>query len=253
MEKIVKVVEMSLSRLNNAEYTRFLSAVEKMVEKATPPALGISRELFNGYADNIQKLTEIGNQSRTSDETAELEALDKARDARLVYILNTIRNERQSPNPEQKKAAVSLYNLLHTYAGMQALPNGQETQTVDDLLKDVARGENAANLAALKLQDALDELESLNEHFKTLSTSRSEGQVARYVDNAKNLRAQTDAQYDEIETRAFAESVAKPSAITREFILNLNKLKNETKAANHQRGAKKPDDGKTPPAKDKAE
>lgn len=69
MNAIIKVKELYLPKLNNAEYTQFLSNVQKLVEVATPQKLGFTEELFEGFKLNIQKLVDIAKQSKISNET----------------------------------------------------------------------------------------------------------------------------------------------------------------------------------------
>lgn len=72
MEKIIKVEILYLARLNSAEYTRFLSSFASLVKAAKPSALGIPADLFAGFEGNLEKLVQVGNQSRMSEETSEM-------------------------------------------------------------------------------------------------------------------------------------------------------------------------------------
>lgn len=239
MNPIIKIREISLPRLNNAEYTQFLSNVQTLVEVATPQKLGFTEELFGGFKANVQTLTDIAKQSKISDETAELNALDKKRDEEAVYLLTAIKNERKTPIEARKSAAVSLYNITKPYIGLQKLPNRQETQTIESLIADLEKPENAENITKLGLAEVLSALKATNLRYKELTAERAGNQVAMVMESAKEVRQRTDKQYDEIATRAFVANVANPTEETKNFILQLNKLIEETQLAYKQRGTRK--------------
>lgn len=239
MNTIIKVKELHLPKLNNAEYTQFLSNVQKLIEVATPQKLGFTEELFGGFKANIQTLTDIAKQSKTSDETAELNALDKKRDEEAVYLLTAIKNERKTPIEARKTAALSLYNLTKPYIGLQKLPHRQETQAIEGLIIDLEKPENAENITKLGLAEVLSALKATNLRYKELTAERAGNQVAIVMESAKEVRQRTDKQYDEIATRAFVASVANPTEETQNFISHLNKLIEDTQLAYKQRGERK--------------
>lgn len=244
MNPIIKITEIYLPKFNNAEYTQFLSGVQKLVETATPARLGISEDFFSNFKTNIQKLTDIAKQSKTSDETVNLNELDIKRDNEAVYLLSTIRNDRKAPLADKRSAAISLYNLAKPYIGVQKLPNRQETQVIEGLITDLEKPENAANIAKLGLAEAVATLKETNLQYKILTAERAGNQAIQVLESAKKVRLVTDEEYDEIATRAFAASVATPTEESRNFVSGVNKLIGDTELAYKQRGArKKNDDG----------
>lgn len=239
MNTITKIKEISLQRLNNAEYTQFLSNVQSLVEVATPEQLGFTAAFFDSFKADIKMLTDIANQSKVSDETAELNALDKKRNEEAVYLLTAVKNDRKIPVEEKKKAALSLYNITKPYTGLQKLPNRQETQTIESLVTDLEKSENAGNVAKLGLTEVLSTLKATNLRYKELTANRAESQAVSNLEPAKEVRKRADSQYDEIITRAFVASVANPTEQTKTFVLRLNKLVEDTQLAYKLRGARK--------------
>lgn len=78
-----------------------------------PQNLGFTEELFEG--GNIQKLMDIAKQSKISNETAELNTLDKKRDEEVVYLLTAIKNERKTPieaGKRQRYRSIMLQNCI---------------------------------------------------------------------------------------------------------------------------------------------
>lgn len=235
MNPIVKILTINFPRLNNAEYTQFMSNVAKLVEIATPNKLGVSSEFFGVFKENIQTLTDISNHSKTSDSTQKLEVLDKERDSLAVYLLGAFRNERKTPIEAKKLAAISLYNATKNYIGLQSLPNRQETQVIEGLIADLEKPEYTAHITTLGLIEVVSALKTKNLEYKELTQDRAENQVANKLESAKKVREQASLQYDEIATRAFVNSVAVPSEETANFVISLNKLIEDTTNAYKQR------------------
>lgn len=235
MNPIVKILTINLPRLNNAEYTQFMSNVAKLVEIATPAKLGVSSEFFGLFKENIQTLTDISNQSKISDSTKKLEVLDKERDDLAVYLLATFRTERKTPIENKRLAAISLYNATKNYIGLQNLPNRQETQVIEGLIADLEKPEYKAHITTLGLAEVVSALKAKNLEYKELTQDRAENQVANRLESAKKLREQVNLQYDEISTRAFVNSIATPSEETANFVNSINKLIEDTTNAYKQR------------------
>lgn len=234
---ITKIQDIKLGRLNNAEYTQFLSNTEALITTATLSKLGIQEGLFQAFQQNIVKLTDLARQSKASKETQTLELLDKQRDELVVYLLTAFKNERKSPLKTRKEAASQLYITTKPYVGIQNLPYRQETQLIEGLLADIEKPENTPHITALGLTDAVASLKETNTQYKKLTADRTGSLTALPTENTKDLRKQTDAQYHEMAIRAFAHSVALPSAEAIAFVASLNQLIKATATANKQRMA----------------
>ena len=173
-------------------------------------------------------------QSRISDETADIVAVDKEADDLITYILSAIRSARQSPVTAQKAAATTLYNATKIYAGIQQKAQRQEVQQARGLLADLAKPELKAHVQTLALQAAVDQLKTTVDRYATLLESRSASQVAADLGAAKPVREKMNDEYDEMTTVAFAFSIAAPAAELTAFITKLNKLIDDTATAYNQ-------------------
>lgn len=232
---IITIKDITLTRLNNAEYTQYLSNVEALITKANPSMLGIADTLFSAYTENIRKLTEIAKHTTASKETQVLETLDQERDSLIVYTLTCIKNERKSPIKARKDAAMALYIIIKPYIGIQTMPNRQETQLIEGLITDLHRPENATYINVLGLSDAVNTLNTTNQEYKRLTADRIEAKLSVPTESIKKIRTATDEQYKEIVLRAFAQSVALPNAEATAFVTSINKLIEETTIAYKQR------------------
>ena len=241
MRTIVKIKEFGITRLNNAEYTNFSTRVLSLVNQAGTlepeggSALGIEEEVTEEYGTLGGTMGDIVAQSRISDRTAELTAVDKQRDDLVVYLFKLLRSKKSSPLTEERKAATSLYNLLKPYVGCYRSPGQQETVQIRGLLTDARKAENLPNVEALALTNILTELESANDEYASLTEQRTEERAASRLDESKKVRQRMDELYDYISTVAFVQSVAHPTDATAAFVTNLNALIDETNALYNQR------------------
>ena len=231
MEKINAI---SLKKLNNAEYAYFAQQVSNLIHEGTAEKLHVNAATLTAFDANLKLLTDIVAQSRISDETAEIEVVDKEADDLITYILSAIRSAKQSPVAAQKAAATTLYNATKIYAGIQRMAQRQEVQQARGLLTDLAKPELKAHVQTLALQAAVDQLKTTVDRYATLLESRAASQVAADLGAAKPVREKMNDEYDEMTTVAFAFSIAAPAAELTAFITKLNKLIDDTNTAYNQ-------------------
>ena len=231
MEKINAI---SLKKLNNAEYAYFAQQVSNLIHEGTAEKLHVSAATLTAFDANLKLLTDIVAQSRISDETADIVALDKEADDLITYILSAIRSAKQSPVAAQKAAATTLYNATKPYAGIQQMAQRQEVQQARGLLADLAKPDLKAHVQTLALQPAVDQLKTTVDRYASLLESRSASQVAANLGAAKPVREKMNDEYDEMTTVAFAFSIAAPATELTTFITKLNKLIDDTNTAYNQ-------------------
>lgn len=231
MEKINAI---SLKKLNNAEYAYFAQQVSNLIHEGTAEKLHVSAATLTAFDANLKLLTDIVAQSRISDETADIVAVDKEADDLITYILSAIRSAKQSPVAAQKAAATTLYNATKPYAGIQQMAQRQEVQQARGLLADLAKPDLKAHVQTLALQPAVDQLKTTVDRYASLLESRSASQLAANLGAAKPVREKMNDEYDEMTTMAFAFSIAAPAAELTTFITKLNKLIDDTNTAYNQ-------------------
>ena len=163
--------------------------------------------------------------------------LDKQVDDLLSFFFSTVKTGYNHPIEAKRTAARALQNMMKPYFGVQSLPQRQQVQTVDGLLKDLKKKENKAHLTALGLSEELVYLEEMNAEYMLLIESRAASQVANPVESAKPIRTVMYDQYDEIVTTAWAFSIASTSDALTAFITKVNKLIADTNLAYNQRMA----------------
>ena len=229
-----KINAISLKKLNNAEYAYFTQQVSNLIHEGTAEKLHVSAATLTAFDANLKLLTDIVAQSRISDETADIVAVDKEADDLITYILSAIRSAKQSPVAAQKAAATTLYNATKPYAGIQQMAQRQEVQQARGLLTDLAKPDLKAHVQTLALQPAVDQLKTTVDRYASLLESRSASQVAANLGAAKPVREKMNDEYDEMTTVAFAFSIAAPATELTTFITKLNKLIDDTNTAYNQ-------------------
>lgn len=248
MEKITKVKDINITKLNNAEYRTFMARYGNLLaggggDSESPDEisfdpndpLGIPQELHTAFATDFALLTDAVNQSSASEETAQMSALDKERDDLLIFITSTITQMTKSPLAAQRTAAEKLYLPVKPYIGAARLANLQETAAIEGLLVDLDKAGMPEALAAINLTEVVAALKEKNKQYATLTEQRANAKADDPVESAKKIRLRMDEEYDEMSTYAFAQSVVKPTQETAAFINRLNALVDETNALYNQR------------------
>ena len=248
MEKITKVKDINITKLNNAEYRTFMARYGNLLaggggDSESPDEisfdpndpLGIPQDLRTAFATDFALLTDAVNQSSASEETAQMSALDKERDDLLLFITSTITQMTKSPLAAQRTAAEKLYLPVKPYIGAARLANLQETAAIEGLLVDLDKAGMPEALAAINLTEVVAALKEKNKQYATLTEQRANAKADDPVESAKKIRLRMDEEYDEMSTYAFAQSVVKPTQETAAFINRLNALVDETNALYNQR------------------
>ena len=248
MEKITKVKDINITKLNNAEYRTFMARYGNLLagggsDSESPDEisfdpndpLGIPQEVRTAFAADFALLTDAVNQSSASEETAQMSALDKERDDLLIFITSTITQMTKSPLAAQRTAAEKLYLPVKPYIGAARLANLQETAAIEGLLVDLDKAGMPEALAAINLTEVVAALKEKNKQYATLTEQRANAKADDPVESAKKIRLRMDEEYDEMPTYASAQSVVKPTQETAAFINRLNALVDETNALYNQR------------------
>lgn len=235
MKTIVKLKSPGLHKLNNAEYANLSNRMLNLAADTGAEALGVEDDDLDRYSVLLSQLNDLVARSYASAETAELEELDKQRDALGKYIIDTVNAGQSLPLASKAEAAKALWLVLKPYKGFHALPNQQETVTVSGMVFDLSKEGNVAHAATLGLTDYVNELNLVNTRYQTLTEQRTQSRESAKTDNSKTLRTEMDALYDYITTVGFCMSVVSPTEDTARFITQLNAIIDETTASYNQR------------------
>lgn len=247
MGTITKIKPIGLTKMNNAEYENFMSRFRGLIppgESYKPDVinllsaddrLGITDEQIAAFDTDYALLVDLVNQSRISDETAQMLDVDKQRDDLVVYITSSVSQMAKSPLTAQRSAAQTVYNILKPYIGIYKSANQQETAQIEGLLADLIKPGIPELIQTLGLTDVIAALSEANTTYAELTAQRTNNKAATIQENSKAVRLRMNSLYDNMTTIAFVQSVASPTDETATFVKNLNALIDEISALYNQR------------------
>lgn len=248
MRSLTILLTIALSKLNNAEYLNLMSRLQKLVETATPTAVGLTADEFDEFKALVDQLQDRINYTTASDRTTLLDTLDSQRDSVLTFLFSTINNSAKMPIEAQSAAGSALARITHPYTSIQSDQDQQETVKIKGMLKDLDTEEAKAHLATLNLTDAVAKLQEINDEYETQSAARARDREAARMstESGTNLRKRLDPIFEAIRQITLAESIAKPTDVTAEFILGFNSAIREVNTLYNQRtGKTQSGDGET--------
>lgn len=129
-------------------------------------------------------------------DTPEVEARDRLRDDRFIYVSQRITAARLSPVAEEAEAAARLAYHLAPYRDAPRLNYASNTAAVADFVQRMRETANAADIATLGLTAAIDALATANDDFNLVYAGRSTELLTRSTsETMKTIRPQVDAAY----------------------------------------------------------
>lgn len=235
MSNVVEISFPNLTRLNNDEFAQFLKVVVKLVSTATIEKLAIKEELFSSIQTQLDLLTEASRQSRISQESENINRLDKQRSEMLAYLISSFKLERKNPIASRQEAGNALFKEFKNYSGAQTLPTRQKSQAIDAMLKDLEKPENVKHTKTLGLAQVITSLKESNTSYQELVGVRAESQISVPIIKVKEVRKETNALFKELVQFSYANDIINPSAESNAFVRSLNKLFSDTMTAYKQR------------------
>lgn len=234
-EKIVKVSSIGLGKLNNAEYLRLMNRVSGQIKQIGASKLGLPKDKVDEFDQKLLVLNDVFAQNRASAETASLQELDKQRDEQWIYLFQRIQLASSSPLEDNKKASAKLTPEIKPYLGKQRAPVEQETQLIFAFLHDMQKSENFAQIQALELLPALENLEDLNNRYASLADERTINKQTQKLPSSDSLKKEIDPIYDYLTNKVFAENLSNGTDETLQFLLALNSFIDAANTAYKQR------------------
>ena len=203
----------TLSQLNNTEYTNFMNRVLTLLTAGSISKLTVTN-IVNSIKPKLVQMEDLVNRSTANAETKDLLKLDAERDSYVSYLLATVRAAKNSPLAAQRDAYNTLEITVRPYTGLARMRNMEETAAISGLLLDFRKEAVKTAVTALNLDAILTALETANKNYSALTDARSVTRTAESV--AVNI---------------LTPSITEASA----FLTALNQVIAETKAAYNRR------------------
>lgn len=259
-----KIPSIYLLKFNNAEYLTFMNHVLKLLPKPgepenpdenpdilaidddETPVMGLTKEFLDTFEKDLLLMGDAVDESRTSQETENMDVYETNRDSLVTYITTRISRAGSLPLEAERDAGKWLYKVAKPYIGIARLPNAQETSKIKGLIIDLKKEENAPYVTTLGLDAYIDELEKTNNKYEELSQQRTVARVTNKKENGTDLRKRIDVYYDDLTTLVQSHNIVSPTAQSAQYVDDLNQLIKETETAYNQRkgaaAGKKPDE-----------
>ena len=263
MGTIIKIKELGLQQLNNAEFTEFMNRFRKLIpvqaseEEERPGGLsvltesetgylGVTSEMLAAFDADMQALTDSVSRQRTDDRTKQKSLYEISRGSCVTLYFTSLQTAMKSPIAATAEAGNILWTRTKDYRGIQRLPQQQETAQIRGLLFDLAKEENQTHVTTLHLEGLLEQMRETNEEFARLSEESLTERAADTTEQTLIVRDRLAVQYDDISTTIFAFSVAEKNADALTFVSNLNALVDETRTAYKRRSKGETESEETP-------
>mgnify|MGYP000972163513 FL=1 len=245
-KKYIRVEEINLVRLANAEFMnfmeRFLSLLPLEAEgepesgEMGAPKLSITAEQVTeakGYLAQMNDLTRI---PQMKAETKPKEEVDRKRDSLISLLFSRVKTSRSVPIEAESKAAEQLYIVISPYRGIGKLPYNQETEMIKGLLLDLRKLENSEAVRTLGLDAYIDELDNCNKQFEALvKTADMKNSELGFNEQMRDLRVAMTDLYREMTDYAFATNLLNETEESLYFMSGLNALIHDVESIYKQR------------------
>lgn len=235
MKEVLELKKIKLDQLNSIEYAHFLKSMLGLIKNTGLENLNLEQEVYDILTKCHEDLTEATRQVRFSSETQKIKDLDKQRGDYVVFLLSSFRFEQKNPLESRREAAKILHKTLKNYSGIQSLPAGQKTQTIEGFLVDIRKPELAESVNTLGIKHVIDSLTETNQNYQKLVSGRAESQLSNVLINSKNIRKEATILYRYVVRCVEGQHIVTQSTESANFINLLNKLITDTMNANKQR------------------
>jgi hypothetical protein len=217
----MKLVRVKLSALRNEEWFQYQTELLTLLKNNPEVKAGMG-VLYTDFSALYGQADQALQVLRKSAWTAEIEALDQARDRLLTGLSEAVDALLHGFDASKEFPARQVRVTLDKYGRIQGDTYNQETAAIYNLLQDL-KGPQAAEVSTLGLGGWVTAIEKANKEFETGFTRRTQESVAQSPYGIKPVRTQTDRNVREMFDRvdAFALTAAKPEPYDA-FITQMN-------------------------------
>jgi Family of unknown function (DUF6261) len=239
-----------LTKLRNAEYVQYLQQLLAIVLRYQPATLQVKAEYDALFAD-FTKLEGSFKTRTSSPLTAELETLDEQRDNCITGLYYYLLGLSSHFTTAKSAPAQALLQVLQVYGTGIARQNlNAETATLNSLIADFKKPENAAHGQTLGIADWVTEMERVNQLFNQTYLARNQAEGLDTSEAIKAIRTIADVHYYELRNVLEAHYlISKKAANYTQCLNEINALTDSYITLLNGRKSNKSNKGNQPPAK----
>jgi hypothetical protein len=190
--------------------------------------------LLTGYQGALTQEWNVFRWLRKSEYTEKKAETDHDRDRTFRTLRGITRENRHHFDPATRDHAEHVYLLIESYGNLPLANYDAETAEIDSLITRLNSGAYAPSVLALGLKLLVDELQRLNDLFKTFVDDAAMEQVTKPDISALAARRATDAALKKITDRATALITLNGDTDWRGFIDEYNVLVNHYNTLVHE-------------------
>lgn len=220
----MQVKKCDFSKLRNNEQFQFSTEFKALVTKHDPEKLKV-KALFDDYCKAYDAEDEAMLVVRKSAVSEDIVNADIRRDNDFRGFADAVKAAQKHFNPQVVTAAKKVKILLDTIGNVAPMANDQETSKIYNLIQELRSPAYSSEVALMKLEDWVAQLEEANQAFEALTRQRVEEVSQRTLLKVKETRIAVDEQYRNIITRIEAYlNIGEEVSVYEAFIAELNAL-----------------------------
>lgn len=189
----MKIMNIKSEKLRNEEHFQFQSELIELVERFTPVTLGIEAA-FAAYLPLYANEAEALDVIRKSAVTDEIANADHLRDTTFRGMCYTVKGATNHFIPKKREAAERIQIAIDHFGNINAKPYDEQTASIKTLLADL-NTTYADDVATLRLEEWITELQVDNNAFEALMNERYSDDAGKTQLKMKEVRKEVDAVY----------------------------------------------------------
>ena len=195
----IKIKEVRLTAMSNEMNTRFHEDFLLLTEKHHNPViveiLGIT-DLSRLYRDAAERQKAALDIIVSSKYTRELSTKDHERDQTVMGLTATVKAIMQHHfDPAVRAAAQRLMDVIRHYKSIVHRSFDEETAAIDDLLREFARADLAADIILTGVKPWCDKLATQNGEYVVITRHKYDEKAAMPTQRMRAARKETDKYY----------------------------------------------------------
>ena len=199
----MKVIIISITRLRNNEYYRFLMEIVSLVSDAISGKESESKinDSLNVLLDKLKELLKRLDVAVISLNKSELTepviAADNNRGEIYRGFVLHVMAFSHSLDEKKVEACRRIQVLIDNYGDFRRRPMNEESAIMDNFLQDL-NSMHRKNIELIGASEWMDSMQKTNEAFKSIMDERHNERMAQLREEVRTLRVQTDELYRQI-------------------------------------------------------
>ena len=196
--KAKQINELATSRFDITTALGFFGQIKDKIAPETTLTAAMG-SVWTAFTAALQAFDDAYAQAKKWAQTADLEDLDKQRDAALSAFLNALKAMLASPNAAKQQAAKLLTFIRDKYTLNASDEYMKETTAISQMIQEIEGNADAVTaLQTTGLDDWLTDLKTKNEAFLAKMNERTEAQAGQQKGIVREKRQKCEAAYRDV-------------------------------------------------------